>query len=80
MALLSRVLHVSRSGFYAWRKRSVSPRAVEDQRLMLEVSAIHEESCHRYRSPRLCPRLRLPQDPDYLFLAEPAALHLSVSF
>jgi hypothetical protein len=29
---------------------------------------------------RLCPRLGLPQDPDYLFLAEPAALHLSVSF
>src|ERR1700731_4399992 len=29
---------------------------------------------------RLCPRLRLPQDPDYLFLVEPAALHLSVSF
>ena len=29
---------------------------------------------------RLCPRLRLPQDPDDLLLAEPAALHLSVSF
>jgi hypothetical protein len=28
----------------------------------------------------LCSRLRFPQDPDYLFLAEPAALHLSVSF
>jgi putative transposase len=58
MALLCRVLHVSRSGFYAWRKRSVSPRAVEDQRLMLEVSAIHAESCQRYGSPRVHMELR----------------------
>ena len=46
VALLCRVLHVSRSRFYVWRKRPVSPRAVEDQRLLLEVSAIHAESCH----------------------------------
>jgi putative transposase len=58
MALLCRVLHVSRSGFYAWRERSMSPRTVEDQRLMLEVSAIHAESCHRYGSPRIHMELR----------------------
>jgi putative transposase len=58
VALLCRVLHVSRSGFYVWRKRPVSPRAVEDQRLMLEVSAIHAESCHRCGSPRVHMELR----------------------
>jgi putative transposase len=58
VALLCRVLHVSRSGFYVWRKRPVSPRAVEDQRLMLEVSAIHAESRHRYGSPRVHMELR----------------------
>jgi hypothetical protein len=38
-----------------------------------------EIPCRRHTSG-LRPRLGLPQNPDYLFLAEPAALHLSVSF
>src|SRR5580658_8218685 len=58
VALLCRVLDVSRSGFYAWRKRAASPRAVEDQRLTLEVSAIYTESRRRYGSPRVHMELR----------------------
>jgi putative transposase len=58
VTLLCRVLDVSRSGFYAWRKRAASPRAVEDQRLTLEVSAIYTESRRRYGSPRVHMELR----------------------
>ncbi len=58
LALMCRVLEVSRSGFYAWRKRSASPRAVEDQRLALEVRAIYAESRRSYGSPRVHMELR----------------------
>ena len=58
VALMCRVLEVSRSGFYAWRKRSESPRALEDQRLTLEVSAIYAESRRSYGSPRVHMELR----------------------
>ena len=58
VALMCRVLDVSRSGFYAWRKRPASPRAVADQRLTLEVSAIHAESRRSYGSPRVQMELR----------------------
>ena len=47
VALMCRVLEVSRSGFYAWRQRPASPRAVADQRLTVEMSAIHAESRRR---------------------------------
>jgi putative transposase len=52
VALLCRVLDVSRAGFYAWRKRAASPRAVENQRLTLEVSAIYAASRRRYTAAR----------------------------
>jgi transposase InsO family protein len=58
VALLCRVLQVSRSGFYAWRKRPAPPRAAADQRLTLEVSAIHAESRRSYGSPRVHMELR----------------------
>ena len=58
VALMCRVLEVSRSGFYAWRKRPASPRAVADQSLTLEVSAIHAESRRSYGSPRVQMELR----------------------
>ena len=58
VALMCRVLEVSRSGFYAWRKRPASARALEDQRLTLEVGAIHAESRRSYGSPRVHMELR----------------------
>ncbi len=53
VALMCRVLHVSRSGYYAWRKRPAAERRRQDQRLALEVAAIHAESRGRYGSPRV---------------------------
>jgi putative transposase len=58
VALMCRVLGVSRSGFYAWRERPSSPHARADQRLTLEVSAIHVESRGSYGSPRVHMELR----------------------
>lgn len=46
-------LGVSRSGFYAWCRRGFSNRALEDQRLALEVAEAHQRSHRRYGSPRV---------------------------
>ena len=51
--VLCRVLQVSRAGFYAWQARPPAPRTYEDERLGLEIAAIHAESRHRYGSPRI---------------------------
>jgi len=51
--LLCRVLGVSRAGFYAWHTREPSPHAHADERLGLEIAAIHAESRRRYGSPRV---------------------------
>ncbi len=58
VALMCRVLHVSRSGYYAWCKRPAAERRRQDQRLTLEVAAIHAESRGRYGSPRVHAELR----------------------
>jgi transposase InsO family protein len=51
--LLCRVLEVSRAGFYAWQGRPPAPRTQADERLGLEIAAIHAESRQRYGSPRV---------------------------
>jgi putative transposase len=51
--LLCRMLEVSRAGFYAWQARPPAPRARADERLGLEIAAIHAESRQRYGSPRI---------------------------
>ena len=51
--LLCRTLQVSRAGFYAWQGRPPAPRVRADERLGLEIAAIHAESRQRYGSPRV---------------------------
>ena len=51
--LLCRTLQVSRAGFYAWHTRLPATRTRADERLGLEISAIHAESRQRYGSPRV---------------------------
>src|SRR5580698_5791877 len=46
-------LGVSKSGFYAWRRRPPSPRSIEDERLLAEIRVVHVESRGRYGSPRV---------------------------
>lgn len=44
---------MSRSGFYAWRKRPESQREITNRRLLLEIKAVHQESHQTYGSPRV---------------------------
>lgn len=47
------VLSVSRSGYYAWRKRPESARTRQNRRLIFEMSVIDREVRHTYGSPRM---------------------------
>ena len=58
VALMCRVLKVSRSGYYAWCQRPPAAHTLKDQSLALEVAAIHAESRGRYGSPRVHAELR----------------------
>jgi len=56
--MLCRMLEVSRAGFYAWQRRPPTARAQQDQRLGVEIQAIHTETRQRYGSPRVHAELR----------------------
>lgn len=53
LAMLCRVLGVSRAGFYAWRRRRPSRRANRDRRLSILVHAVYREGRGFYGSPRV---------------------------
>ena len=50
---MCRVLGVSPSGYYAWRKRPLSARARADVELTAQIQAIHRESRGTYGAPRI---------------------------
>jgi transposase InsO family protein len=56
--LMCRVLGVSRAGFYAAQRRAPSARARADQRLRLEIRAIHRATQRRYGAPKIHRELR----------------------
>lgn len=58
VVVMCRVLHVSTSGFYAWRGRPAPPRAQRDEELGACVRAAHAASKGRYGSPRVHAELR----------------------
>ena len=51
--LMCRVLEVSRGGYYAWRSKPESKRAVSDRLLVREIRAIHTGFRRAYGSPRV---------------------------
>lgn len=53
VAVLCRLLEVSRSGFYAWEERGSSARSVTNEQLAVRIAAIHKASGDRYGSPKI---------------------------
>jgi putative transposase len=53
VATQCRVLGVSTSGYYAWRKRAPSARSREDADLSEKIRGFHEKSQGTYGSPRI---------------------------
>lgn len=58
VAVMCRVLSVSRSGYYAWKQRPASPRALANAALMGEIRRVHAESDGTYGSRRVHVQLR----------------------
>lgn len=59
IAMMARVLGVSRSGYHAWVARAPSRRAVADAALGGRIAEIHDGSRKTYGSPRVHAELRL---------------------
>ena len=55
---LCETLGVSRSGFYAWKRRRPAARVASDEQLAVEIAATHAKSTRRYGSPRIHRALR----------------------
>ncbi len=58
VALMCRVLGVSRSGYYGWRDRPPSDRAQADVRLAADVRRVFDEHKGRAGAPRIAKQLR----------------------
>ena len=58
VTILCRCMRVTRSGFYAWVRRGLSPRAQRDVVLRTKLRAFHAASGERYGRPRLWKDLR----------------------
>jgi putative transposase len=55
---MARVLRVSASGYYAWRQRQPSARAVGDARLLQRIRTVHLASWGTYGAPRVRAELK----------------------
>ncbi len=58
VATMCRVLEVSPSGYYAWRKRAPPQQARRDAELMVKIRRLHERSHGTYGAPRILQDLR----------------------
>ncbi len=52
-AMMCRLLEVSASGYYAWRRRPMSARAQSDAALLARINKIHSDSQGTYGAPRV---------------------------
>ncbi len=58
VTMMCRLLDVSRSGFYAWRRRPDSMRAIRHRHLVVIIKAIFARYRQSYGSPRILRELR----------------------
>jgi transposase InsO family protein len=56
--VMCKVLRASRSGYYVWRQRRVSPRQLRRQELLEQIIKIYDDSRGNYGSPRITRELR----------------------
>ena len=54
---MCKALEISRSGYYAWRKRGSSHRDIENEMLLKAIIQSHEQSRKLYGSPRITAEL-----------------------
>jgi putative transposase len=59
VAMLCRMLEVSKSGYYPWRTRPPSKRSREDLNLTERIRQIHSRSRQTHGYPRVHAELRL---------------------
>ena len=62
VAKMAQWLNISRSGYYAWRKRHPSLRDKENQKLLDEIRRIHEEYRQVYGSRKMTQELKKRMD------------------
>ena len=55
---MCRVLEVSRSGYYRWKKQVLSKRQQENEYMLLQISESHRKSYGTYGSPRIYQDIR----------------------
>jgi transposase InsO family protein len=53
VSVICRVLLVTRSGFYLWKKHKPSPRQVRQRRLLAKIRVVQQENRELYGSPRV---------------------------
>jgi hypothetical protein len=64
VSALCRAMQLCPSGFYAWRSRDKSARQLQDERLIEQIMALHQESGEtllspaRWANPRIFAELR----------------------
>jgi putative transposase len=58
VATMTRVLGVSKAGYYAWLRRPPSTRAVADAALLKRIRTVHASSRETYGAPRVHAELR----------------------
>lgn len=56
---MCQVLEVTRSGYYAWRKRPLSDRWKEDERLSEAIKRVYRQNKGNYGSPRVTTQLHV---------------------
>lgn len=61
IAVMARVLGVSKAGYYAWRHRPPSARARADEALLARIKTVHISSRQTYGALRAMPSCGLPE-------------------
>jgi len=62
LAMLCRVMQVTRGGYYAWCTREPSARSQRDVELLAKIRSFYEASGKRYGSPRIYDDLRADRE------------------